>query len=352
MQGGALPLALGKRNGASATFGMAEDIPVRRANRSTVDLARPLNGCASLVEWLHAQSKASRWGVSRESFAAVLECSAKKQFTATAATSQKLEEYLGGLHLEDLALATACAQGCEPAWEHFISTYRSYLRTAAAAILRCKSGSAEACDLADSVFAELYGLDKQKGTERSLFRYFHGRSSLKTWLRAVLAQRHIDSLRVGRRLEELAEEDAKDESKRMPSGPPVQLTDPHRQRYAELFARALQASLERLEPLEKERLRLYYAEEKTLAEIGRLLGEHESSVSRHLDRVRRDLRNEVEKILRRGFPAANGSVSQPGLSEAEIALCFEYSAENTPIDLDTLLPPPRSQGPTPGKRPT
>jgi hypothetical protein len=44
-------------------------------------------------------------------------------------------------------------------------------------------------------------------------------------------------------------------------------------------------------------------------------------------------------------------MADPGLSEAEIALCFEYSAEDTPIDLDKLLPRPKSQGPAAGKRP-
>jgi DNA-binding CsgD family transcriptional regulator len=126
--------------------------------------------------------------------------------------------------------------------------------------------------------------------------------------------------------------------------------DPHRERYIASFTRALQTALERLEPKEKERLRLYYAEEKTLAEIGRLLGEHESSVSRHLDRVRRELRRAVEDILRQGIGAANGSVVQPGLSDAEIALCFEYSAEDTPIDLQKLLPRSKSPSPAAGKR--
>ena len=129
--------------------------------------------------------------------------------------------------------------------------------------------------------------------------------------------------------------------------PPV---DPHHDRYIAWFTRALQSALDGLEPHEKHRLRLYYAEEKTLAEIGRLLGEHESSVSRHLDRVRRDLRQAVEDILRQGIGAANGSVVQPGLSDAEIALCFEYSAGETPIDLDKLLPPTGSPGPAAGKR--
>jgi hypothetical protein len=112
----------------------------------------------------------------------------------------------------------------------------------------------------------------------------------------------------------------------------------------------LPAALDHLDPQEKERLRLYYAEEKTLAEIGRILGEHESSVSRHLDRVRRVLRQAVESILRRGIGAANGFAAQPGLSDAEIALCFEYSAGDSPIDLEKLLPRPKSPGPAAGKR--
>ena len=60
-------------------------------------------------------------------------------------------------------------------------------------------------ELADSLYADLFGLQSQGGERRSLFRYFHGRSSLATWLRAVLAQRHVDGIRTGRRFEPLAE---------------------------------------------------------------------------------------------------------------------------------------------------
>lgn len=330
---------------------MTEDAPKRGREVPSADSILSPAGRASLVDWLYAQSQAGRWGLSRERFAATLERSAKKRQAVGAATLQKLEDYLRALHLEDLALAAACAEGCEAAWEHFFSAYRPYLRNAAAAILRCSAGSAEACELADSLFSDLYGLAAGKGADRSLFRYFHGRSSLKTWLRAVLAQRHIDSIRAGRRFENLGEDESPDGGQKTPLDSPAQPADPHRERYIALFSRALQAGLERLEPREKERLRLYYAEDKTLAEIGRLLGEHESSVSRHLDRVRRDLRQQVEEILRLGFVTANGSAAEPGLSDAEIALCFEYSAEDTPIDLDKLLPRPKSWGPATGKRP-
>jgi RNA polymerase sigma-70 factor len=329
---------------------MDKDSESWSVDANAVEAAQALKDQPALVQLLYAQANAARWKLSPGQFAVALGRSAKKALPPGAVTMQKLQEYLGALHLEDLALATACAEGCEAAWEDFFNTYRAYLRAAAAAILRCSAGSADACDLADSLFSELYGVAGGKGTERSLFRYFHGRSSLKTWLRAVLAQRHIDSIRAGRRFEELGEDDTGDGQPMTLLGPPMQPGDPHRERYVASFTRALQTALEALEPREKERLRLYYAEEKTLAEIGRLLGEHESSVSRHLEHVRRDLRQAVETLLRQGIAAENGSAAQPGLSDAEIALCFEYCAGDNPIDLEKLLPRPKSPGPAAGKR--
>src|SRR5436190_16244756 len=61
-------------------------------------------------------------------------------------------------------------------------------------------------EVADSLYAELYGLQVRGGERRSLLHYFHGRSSLATWLRAVLAQRYVDRIRAGRRFESLSED--------------------------------------------------------------------------------------------------------------------------------------------------
>ena len=304
-----------------------------------------LAGRAVLVEQLYALARASHWELSHERFSAALERSAQKRFAGGVTTHEKLEEYLGALHLEDLALASACMAGHEAAWEFFVSTYRVYLRSAAAAILRANPGSANACELADALFAELYGLaDGQRG-ERSLFRYFHGRSSLKTWLRAVLAQRHIDAIRAGRRFDSLEDGDAQPRQRlSLPESQPLPL-DPHRERYVHLFSGALQAALDQLVPLDHQRLSLYYAEEQTLAAIGKELGEHESNVSRNLDRIRRELRSAVEETLRTGRAAVNGFAAEPGLSDAEIALCFEYAGENTPLDLQKLFRRTGLQGP-------
>jgi RNA polymerase sigma-70 factor, ECF subfamily len=300
------------------------------------------------IDRLYSEAAKYSWSLTRVRFADALERSAEKRFGADAASPDQVDAYLETLHLRDLSLAAACADGHADAWDHFVATYRSYLRSAAAAILRCPPGSPAAHDLADSLFADLYGLTEEKRGNHSLFRYFHGRSSLKTWLRAVLAQRHIDAIRAARRFTELDDETVGRGAQRISRAAPGSNKnqtppDPHRHRYVALFTRTLQTALGLLDPRDKERLRLYYADELTLAEIGRLLGEHESSVSRNLERIRRELRSQVESVLRGGRVAANGSQAEPGLSDEEISLCFEYASEDAPIDLDKLLP---SRGPS------
>jgi len=319
---------------------MKQDTPDRSQSRQPAvrsSAAQTLAASPATLDELFAQSKAGRWGLSRERFAASLERSAEKRLASGNLAPEKLDEYLSALHLEDLALAAACMENCELAWEHFVSAYRPYLRAAAAAVLRCSSASPEACELADSLFAELYGLADGARRERSLFRYFHGRSSLKTWLRAVLAQRHIDAIRAGRRFESIEDDDAKPSANKIPKAASVQPSDPYRERYVSLFIRALQAALTALDPRDEQRLRLYYAKEQTLAEIGRQLAEHESSVSRNLDRIRLALRHAVEETLRNGCPAVNGFAAELGLSDAQISLCFEYASADAAFDLEKLL---------------
>jgi RNA polymerase sigma factor (sigma-70 family) len=332
---------------------MKEDGPFRSKSGKVSQTTLPSSPAAlssAKLEWLYAQASARRWGLSKEQFAVALERSAEKSLAAGTLSPEKLEEYFSALHLEDLALAAACIENCEAAWEHFVSAYRNYLRAAAGAVLRCSSSSSQASDLADSLFADLFGLADGSRRERSLFRYFHGRSTLKTWLRAVLAQRHIDVIRAGRRFESLDDGESKETAPaKIPAlAPPP--ADPHRERYISLFVRALQAAIVSLESRDEQRLRLYYAKQQTLAEIGRQLGEHESSVSRNLDRIRLALRRTVEQTLRTGCAASNGFAAEAGLSEAQISLCFEYASADAPFDLEKLLQRTRRPGP-PQERP-
>src|SRR3984893_12951412 len=103
---------------------------------------------------------------------------------------------VSAIHLEDLELARRCADGDESAWQRFMLEYRPVLYRAADAL----EPGGGARDLADSLYADPYGLTGGDRQRASLFRYFQGRSSLATWLRAVLAQRYVDRLRAQRRL--------------------------------------------------------------------------------------------------------------------------------------------------------
>ena len=144
----------------------------------------------SAVTHLYQKARADRWAVPVAVFSAALERCARKAFQAPP-DPRELERHLASLHLEDLALACACASGHEGAWEHFVREHRPVLYRAADAI----DPSGGSRDLADSLYGELFGVTERAGERRSLFEYFHGRSSLSTWLRAILAQRHVDRVR-------------------------------------------------------------------------------------------------------------------------------------------------------------
>jgi DNA-binding CsgD family transcriptional regulator len=107
------------------------------------------------------------------------------------------------------------------------------------------------------------------------------------------------------------------------------------------FKSALGAALAELDPRDKERLWLYYAKEQTLAEIGRRLNEHESSVSRNLQRIRQELRARVEVSLRSGVFGRDGHAAEAALTDEQISLCFQYaaepSAEGSPLDFDEVF---------------
>jgi RNA polymerase sigma-70 factor len=272
----------------------------------------------TIIERLHRKAQADRWALPVEAFAVALEASARKAFASAPADARQLERYLDSLHVEDLALACACAQGSEAAWEHFIREFRPGLYRAAAAI----DPSGGSRDLADSLYGELFGLEVRDGERRSHFRYFHGRSSLGTWLRAVLSQRHVDRLRSGRRQDPLPDDEA---TGAIPA--PADEADPNRARYVSLMRVAMTAAVATLAPRDRLRMRCYYAQNLTLAEIGRMLNESEATASRHLSRVRREIRAAVE-----------GNLRAQRMTDAQIADCFAtVMADSADLDVHKLL---------------
>jgi RNA polymerase sigma-70 factor (ECF subfamily) len=222
---------------------------------------------------------------------------------------------LNAAHAADLDLARRCAAGEPAAWDEFVREYRPVLYRAADAL----DPNGGARDLADALYAELYGVRATRSERRSLLSTFSGRSSLASWLRAVLCQRYVDRVRAQRRLEPLPADDPAD-----PREPP----DPNRVRYLELVSAALGRAVGRLTGKDRLRLACYYLQELTLAEIGRLLGEHEATVSRQLARTRRAVRDAVERDLR----------DDGGLTDPQVAECLaSVTGDPGSLDLQPLL---------------
>jgi RNA polymerase sigma-70 factor, ECF subfamily len=311
--------------------------------------------CLGLARRLFAESAAEQWQLSFKTFQLALARSAGKRFGTGDFSASQFADYAATLHARDLALACACIEGSERAWEELVSQYRGYLRSASSAILRRPSDDAAVIELADSLFADLYGLSagaaKEKPGAGSLFRYFHGRSSLKTWLRAVLAQRHIDAIRAGKKFDSLDDQPADGEPRRVLEPVTSEIpADPRRGQYLQKFREALASALAALDSRDRSRLQLYYAAGRTLAEIGKEIGEHESSVSRNLERLRKELRATVEGLLRAGDALVNGGPAAPGLDDAQVALCIQYAAEDAGIDLERLFAADKSRNAPSAKR--
>jgi RNA polymerase sigma-70 factor (ECF subfamily) len=272
---------------------------------------------ATLVEQMHRKANAARWELTRERFAEAL-TSTVEHALAGKRDAGSIERYLHSVHAEDLALAIACADGHEGAWDHFIRQHRPVLYRAADALDR--TGAAR--EAADSLYGELFGTKSESGERRSLFRYYHGRSSLATWLRAVLAQRYVDEVRRQRRLEPLPADEEPH------AGPGAdQAISADRARLLAIVQTAITAAVAAIAPRDRLRLTLYYARDLTLAQIGRTLGEHEATSSRQLARTRRQIREQVEQRLR-----------QDGMPEADVSEALaSVAADAGTLDLDEML---------------
>lgn len=200
------------------------------------------------------------------------------------------------LHIKELVLARACAQGNEIAWNDFMASYRPMIVNAARQLCR---NSAEADEAAGSLYAELYGLKERDGKRVSLLDSYQGSGSLAGWLRMILAQREVDRWRQRRRL--VAWEDEQLEPVDLHASEAV--TDGLQPFFP--LQESVAVALRALPQESRLLLTLYYLDERSLAEVGKFFHVHESTVSRRLNRLLRETRERVLAELRqRGLDAA------------------------------------------------
>ena len=243
--------------------------------------SKPAEATLTIVKELFEKSGGERYGLTISTFEIVLEQVAAK-YSPGAAQPQK-HVLWRELRLEELALARGCAAGHEFAWQQFLTRYREKLYDIARGITKEDSS---ARDLADSIYADLYGMAEREGKRVSRLNFYMGRGSLEGWLRTVVAQEFVNRYRKQKRLVSLEEE----------SEDGVQFASPEPFRESPADARLGQATDEALEQLSQEDrlvLAAYYLDNRTLTEIGRIVGVHESTISRRLEKLLKGLRKQV-----------------------------------------------------------
>src|SRR5689334_20401278 len=224
----------------------------------------------------------------------------------------EISKFIDEMQADDLCLIIACERGDENAWSDLVERFTATVRSAA----RSASTTEDAAeDLAQSIWAELYGLRTRKdGSPASKLAYYSGRGSLAGWLRAVVAQLAVDVFRKQSRLVQTEEDtdldrlahDANSDRPAVLAGIPTP-EESMSNRFAQAdMQQAFNCAIQELAAEDRLLVKLYYFDNLRLREAGAVLGVHEATASRRLTRIQTDLRKRVTKILidERGWTAA------------------------------------------------
>ncbi|HBR58512.1 MAG TPA: hypothetical protein DEA22_13755 [Blastocatellia bacterium] len=245
----------------------------------------------------------------------------------------EIESFIGEIRVEELCLITACERGDENAWRELSSRFDSAVRSAAR---RITANNEDADDLANSIWAELYGLSVDSdGKRKSKLAYYSGRGSLAGWLRAVAAQLAVDNYRKqarivqideNREFEILANEAANADGRLFSQAPNPEAIFAEKRMAADVI-KSIQRAMNELAAEDRLVLKLYYFDNLKLKEIGAAFGYHEATASRKLVRIQGEIRKSVEESLRRDH----------GWKMDEVKRYLAETAEKLGVDIAKML---------------
>lgn len=283
---------------------------------------------------------AQRYETTETEFAARLQAGVGR--CAASDDADEVRDFLERLRADELCLAIACERGDEAAWRDFETIYRQTMNSAARALTK---DEAEAEELAQSLFGELYGvrieINDEGGEQRlSKLAHYSGRGSLGGWLRAVVYQSFIDRRRQSARFEQVEDASEFDRMATHAVNTPAlaaqngNLVSAHAKRPDEiederlhrLTEEAMTEAFASLEARDRLLLNHYYFDELTLREIGLLMSVHEATISRWLARAQQTVRRKTEDLLQR----------KHGLRRAEVTECLQMAAR-AEIDLRKMI---------------
>ena len=264
-----------------------------------------------LLGELYRRGRAEEFGISVSEFQKMLE-ELSRNFSGAA----EFEAFCATLRIEDLSLARACAAGNERAWQTFMARFREKLYDVARQITRDDSIGRE---LADSVYSDLYGTRMRDGERVSKLSSYSGRGSLDGWLRTVLAQEYVNNYRKQKRLVSLDEESEEGAQFAAPSPEPLPPADIQ-------LERATDDALRSLDAQDRFVLASYFLDGRTLAEIARSLSVHESTISRKVEKLTKNLRKQIVKNL-----------TGKGMSRRQAEEALEADVRDLTLDIRSSL---------------
>ena len=224
-------------------------------------------------------------------------------------------EFINRLHLNDLYLASACAQGSDAAWRYFTFIYGGHIRKVSLAV--CRSRGA-AHDLADSILGHVFLPDT---TGRSRMASYEGLSPLSAWLAAVIRHRAFNERRhkAGETASLDLLEDEPDESSIRQAEADIRAG-----RYRRLVDDSFTEAIGLLSDRERLILCLRYERQLRVSDIARQLGVTPHAITQQIDRSGQKLRRHILHVLatrHRLGPAAIRECVADLLNNPEQAAC-------------------------------
>jgi RNA polymerase sigma-70 factor (ECF subfamily) len=197
-----------------------------------------------------------------------------------------IADFAKKLYLRDLYLTCGCVNRIERAWEAFDHRYRRFVTDL---VRFCYRHGTDNEEVADSVLVSLC-LPDRSGRQR--IASYDGRSSLATWLRVIVINRAIND----RNEKKIANDDSVVD---VPDSRAVVNMEcaVRAGRYSKALSESLSCAFQTLTARERLMLLWRYEENLQLGEIAKLLGIHQSNVTRQLVRLQARLRDTVIRCL-------------------------------------------------------
>jgi RNA polymerase sigma-70 factor len=321
-----------------------EEHRTRRGSNSEGDLLVNLAFCADELKEIHIQCARAypNFEVPFTDFREAVANAALKYLalakSKTSPSRNDLRRFVGELHAVDLYLGLGCIKGDEHAWWEFDRQHRAFIERWTRHLVR---SGADANEIIDAVYVELFGTKVTDGVRQSKFRTFTGRGTLRSWLRTIIMHAAVDMYRASKDEVPLEDCSRKDEShsRKFISGETEDsmLTSIVHDRYRTATIAALDQALTTLDDHETLLLLYYHVEGLKLREIARIVEEpkspirrwfqrrgsqrsrvHESTVMRWLERVYRKISERFSVEL----------AGKHGLKPEEIEICKRIAAED------------------------